>query len=94
MEASRPLEYQAQLPDHVDSWGDQTVGGVQTGKSMVEGAVKVEEDNRANTDKQAPDKEQSKSPDDDWEMVHFPATKKEKLEETRQSFPKKVLFPA
>ena len=70
------------------------MGGVQTGKSMVEGAVKVEEVTRANTDKQAPDKEQSMSPDDDWEMVRFAATKNEKLVENRESFPKKVSFPA
>ena len=61
---------------------------------MVVGAVKVQEDKRANKDKHTPDKEQSKSPDDDWDMVHFAATKKDKLEENRQSLPQKVSFPA
>ena len=105
VEASRPLDYQAQLPDRVDSWGDQTVGGGQTGQSMVEGAVKVEEDKRANkvkvekdtrenTDKHTPDMELSKGPDDDWEMVRSAETMKETFKKNRQSFPQKVLLPA
>ena len=54
---------------------------------MVEGAVKAEQDKRADEDKHIPDKEQSKSPGDDWEMVRFAETNKEKLVEHRQSFP-------
>ena len=67
------------------------MGGGQTGQSMVEGAVKVQEDKRA-LDKHTPDKEQSKSPDDDWELVRFAETKKKKLEENRQSFPQRYHF--
>ena len=88
VEASRQLEHEAQLADSVDSWGYQAVGGGQRGQDMVGGAVEVEdEEKRVGKDRITVHKQQSKSPDDDWEMIRMAES-----EETQKSFPNKVFY--